>query len=282
MNNRIIYSDNGTLSDFSTDLANYHAGTGTMSFVAAEDAIYIGTYIPINHLYCKVGGIVNSQASVIIVSPWNGSAFVSAAEVIDETSVAGASLAQSGFISWVTDKNELWGRDDTVVSGAEKVTGLGSITIYDRYWLKLTFSADLTASVVLSWVGHLFSDDNSFASEFPDLMRSSNMTSFESGKTDWEEQHVVAAKQLINDIIYQRKIDMVGQILDRRDYELAVNQKVAEIIYTAFGDDYIDQKTEARKEYSSRLNKLFPKVDLNKNARYDVQEQIKVRGKLMR
>lgn len=281
---RIFYSDNGTLTDLSTTLNDFHNNESTFTFVAAEDKLYIGNNLPFNHFKVNMGTTVNAEASVMSIKVWDGSEWDAVAEVIDETAVSGASLAQSGFVTFVPDKNNGWGMDDTVKGDGttEEVTGLGDVKVYDKYWAEISFSANLTASVNLSWVGQIFSDDYDLKDEFPDFMLSNFLTSFESGKTDWQNQHYAAAKVIIKDLIGRKVIQDPNQILCKEDLTMASVQKVASIVYSALGDDFIDQYKAAETEYKTRLSNAYVKVDKNKDGRMSRQEQYPSIGKRYR
>jgi hypothetical protein len=281
MERRIFYSDNGTLTDYSVNLQNFHSGTDAFTFVAAEDAFYIGARMPFNHLYFKMDGTnVNANASVMTVSYWDSGNWRDAVELIDETASSGKSLAQSGYITWTPDKSYGWCREDTNYSG-NSITGLTSVEIYDLYWLKITFSADLTANTAFSWVGQKFSDDNDLGSEYSDLARSTMIAAFETGKTTWEEQHIRAAKIIATDLIANGIIMERDQILDRYDFQFVAVSKVAEIAYGGMGDDYKDDKLIARNEYERRLNAALPRIDKDSNGREDVGEKV-TQGSLYR
>lgn len=281
MKRRIIYSDNDVLYDWSNSLYDQYSLTADFTAVAAEDSIYIGSSLPFNHFYIDISS-ANTGVSALSVEYWGGQEWEDVAELTDNTKVSGKTLGQSGFIEFVPDKNKNWSRDDTVNSSAvEVVDGLGGVTIYDQYWLKLTVSADLSY-VSLNWIGSQFSNDNDLKSEFPDLTRSAVMTAFESGKTDWNEQHRIAAVIIAKDLIAKNIIVDENQILTREDLTLASVQKVASLIYNALGDDYVDQFVAAEKEYLKRLSASYVKVDNNANARIDVQEQRPSVGMLYR
>ena len=266
MINRIIFSDNGTLSDLSTSLDNYLGSTSVIPFVAAEDAIFIGLKFPINHLYFN-SSVANDAASVASVAVWNGNEFTDVVELIDETSSAGVSLAQDGFMTWVPNKQNGWGRDDTVnSSGTERITGLGDITIYDSYWLKMTFSNDLNTLTALSWIGNLFSTDSDLEVEYPDLLNSAVLTGFKAAKANWFEQHVRAAELMMDDMVDQGVIVDKNQILERRQLRPAAICKVAEIIHNSFGQDGDEERRKARSEYAKRIAKRKFAVDTNSNA----------------
>lgn len=266
---RIIYSNNSVLSDVSKSLTDYYSDDETLSIVASEDAIYIGQRMPFNHLYFKMGTVVNAIVSNINIAYWDRQNWIPCAEIMDETSSSGKTLAKSGFITWVPDRNKLWAQQSTN-HNADKVTDLTALNIYDLYWIKITFSVSLTASIKLSWIGNLFSDDNDLGAEFPDLVRSTVMTAFKAGKTTFEEQHYLAAEIVKNDLRSKNVILDQGQILDKNDLKLASVMKCAEIIYSAFGDSYKDNRTDARKEYELRINKSLPKVDTYKTATVEI------------
>jgi len=282
MKNRIFYGDNGTLTDLSTSLSDYHSGTGSCQFVALEDYIYFGSILPFNHLYLKLG-TVNTNSSNLTVDIWDGTSWESAVDLIDETSLAGATFGQSGFITFTPNKNKSWGKEDTVGSnGSEQVTGLGNVTVYDRYWIRLSVSSDFSAGTTLSWAGNLFCKDDDLGSEFPDLMRSNTLAGFEAGKTNWEEQRVRASQIVINDLIDMNIIDSSNQILEKHQLMPACVMKSAEIIFNAFGDDFIDNRNDARKEYRERINKKIFTVDKDRDGNVDDNERLQGQGKLIR
>lgn len=278
--NRVFYSNNGTLTDFSANLNDYHNFNAVIAdFKASEDAFYIGNTVPFNHVYFKLS-VFNSLSSYINVSYWTNKGWISASETIDETMLNAKSLNTSGFVTWSPTKDDTWVSSDTNYKNTT-VTGLTSVVIYDLYWLKITFSADLTPGLTLDWIGQKFSDDDTLGSEFPDLVRPTVMQAWEAGKTSWEEQHVIAADIMAKDMMARGLILERGQILDRFDLDKPSVQKVAEIIYCGLGKDYLDQKLACRKEYETRLNGALPKVDINLNGRVDGTERTQT-GKLYR
>lgn len=255
---RVFYSDNGTLTDLTTDLADYHANSYEFTdFVATQDYLYIGNIAPFNHFYLKV----DSPSSVdtnLTVTYWDGNSWESVVELIDETNA----FKNSGFIYFVPDRNSCWHSEDTNSTG-NSIEGLTSIVVYDKYWIRVAIASDPTDSMSFKWIGQKFSNDNDLGSEFPDLLRTNTLDAFESGKTDWEEQHVRAAEILVSDLISKNIIFSKNQLLDRRSFTLAAVAKTAEIIYRSFGDDYLDQVNSSRILYNERLNKSIYDIDLN-------------------
>lgn len=281
MKPRVIYSAAGTLTDFTVEANDYYARTAAIPVAVTTGFIYIGSYFPFNHFYYKKS-IVNAVSSVMSIHYFdNTRTWRAVVEKTDETAVAGATLAQNGFVSFVPNKNYTWTKSDTVdSSGTEIVTGLGNATIYDLYWLRVSVSATLTAGTKLEWLGNLFSNDEDLASEYPDLVSSASLTAFESGKTSWEEQHVRAAELVIKDLKRMKVINSSSQILDKEDFRLAAVSKVAEIAYTAFGSGFDSQRKEANDEYKLRLNGFTATIDTNENALKELDE-VKTKSVIM-
>lgn len=253
--NRVIFSDNGTLTDISAKLDDYNSGNQSLTITAAEDYLYIGAYYPFNSKYFKLKTVATNVA-VPTIEYWTGSSgWAQAVEVIDET----GGFKNSGYISWVPNKDNGWTREDT-----NKITALYSKVIYDLFWMRVKFSADTV--IDFEWIGEVFSNDFDLGAEFPDLVRTQTLDSFSTGKTNWEHQHVIAAKVVIDDLKAKKIINFKEQILDRKELTLASVQKCAAIIYSSFGDDYADQRKEAELEYQKRLKKDIFNIDTNESA----------------
>jgi hypothetical protein len=267
--NRIIWKDNATLRDLSLSLNDLYTGTETIAFVAAEDAIYIGGDLPFGNRYFEVG-TANTNTASVSVSIWDGNAFSAVAETLDQTSVGGKTLAQSGIISWNIDRDKQFSQEDTT----EDISDLSTLKLYDLYWVKLTFSADLSASTALKYVGFKFARDEDLAGRYPDLNRSDTKTAFSASKTTWNDQHILAAEEIIRDLRKKREIISPNQILDYEVFTQPAVHKVAEIIMNSFGKDFIDQKEQARKDYQTLLNKLSFQVDANADGRLELGEKV--------
>jgi hypothetical protein len=271
VNNRVLYSNNGTIEDFSVALSSYSQGSKAFTYVAGEDYIYIGSRLPFNHIYFKLS-TPSSNIVSMSVQYYDGNAWVNTVEVIDETN----GFTQSGFVQFTPDRQKGWVQKSTNYGG-ETVEGLTTVTIYDLYWVRISFSGNLTAST-LAWVGNLFSNDSDLGTEYPDLVRPNTLTSFKAGKTNWEDQHVRAAQILVDDLINKGIVCGSGQILDWREFTNASIHKVAELAFNAFGDAYIDNTIAARKEYNERLSKRFYRVDKNNDATETSGEMFKPVG----
>lgn len=272
-NQRIIHSDNGTLEDKSVELNAIFTGSATLDLALTDDYLYIGSDLPFNHRWFEVSS-ANAVSSTMSVDIWNGNSWNAAVDVIDQTSSGGKTLAQSGYISWTTDRSESWGQDETT----ENVTGLTTLKIYNMYWVRLKVSASLTGSTAVSYVGHKFASDDDLGGYYPDLVSSTIMDAFETSKTTWNEQHFLAAEEIIQDIRRKRIAWNANQVVNWEQFNLAAIHKVALIIMAAFGDDYKDNRLDAKKAYDEAMNLKVFAVDSNADGHVQDVEKEPHRG----
>jgi len=269
LTNRIIWDDGGVLKDLSVNLNNTVSGTESVTIDFANDAIFVGSLLPFNRKYMRVSS-ANAVASTMSVAYFDGNTFVSAIDVIDETSDGTNTLATSGNLSWKTDKDESsWSRKDT--DDMDPSISLSSLKIYDLYWAKFTFSGN--ASFTFDFLGYKFSDDEDLGVLYPQLNTSNIKTQFESGKTDWETQELEAGLFLFRDLRKRQEIVSADQLLDADQFRHASVYKVAEIIFNEFGDDYDDEYERAGNLYRESFKDTL-KIDKNRNARLERNEAI--------
>lgn len=267
---RIIYSDNGTLSDYSRVLNKFNAETQAFSYVTGQDAIYIGSAYPFSRKFFELSA-VNVSAAVPTIAYWDGVAWRSVVDIQDDTDVSGATLGRSGQLLWTTDKNYLWNEEDTVTpQGTEHITDLGDVTIYERYWLKITFNASF--SFTLQWVGELFLDsDDLLQVHYPDLT-STFAGDFETSKTNFFEQRVLATQLVIAELMAGGHIKAPELLKDLRFLEVATAHKTAEIIYSSSGPSYVDREARAAEKFETLLNKNLISADKDFDGREDREE----------
>ncbi len=268
LNSRVILKHSSTLTDISKSVSDIFA-TASVVNVQAGDELYIGGDMPFNHRHFQLG-VVNDQTAVASVEIWDGSDWNDAVDVQDLTSVSGVSLAQSGILSWSTDKSKGWTREDTT----EDITELSTLKIYNMFWVRVSFSAALKATVTAKYVGHKFSQDSQLAGYWPDLARSAVKTAFSSGKTTWDEQHVLAAEEIIRDLRKLGTIKSANQINNWEIFTEASIHKVAEIVFTAFGEAKAETRKVAADRYEAAFNQLhFPDIDSNEDGHKDIEEK---------
>lgn len=280
VNNRVIWDDNGTLRDISVNMSNFNNPTEAIDFVAAEDAIYLASDLPFNHRYFDVA-VANEEDAAPLISIWNGTSWESAVDVVDHTALeAGVTLSRSGIISWVTDRNKTWAKESTT----ENMADLATLKIYDMYWVRLKFTADLTESdpsampdpivgTTLRYVGHKFSMDTDLNGRYPALARTDMKTAFSSGKTSWHEQTIIAAEEIIKDLRKAYTLVSPAQLFNWEILTDASIHKTAEVIFNSFGDDYADNRDKAHDDYDEAMNIPSFHVDKNASGRLDACEK---------
>lgn len=263
---RFFFKD-GSNQDCTTVLNDYNNGSLAIVAAVAPCHLYVGSRSPINSIHIKMQTPATPAGNSLVAHYWTQSGWVTAVETTDETN----GFSASGKVSWTPNRDNAWKISSTNYQ-SEVVTGLEAFNVYDLYWTKITLSSG-TLDAVFAWAGDIFSNDNDLAAEFPDLVRSNVLTSFKTGKTSWEEQHIKATEVVINDLIDKGIILEGGQIINPEEYRGASVMKCAEIIFRSFGDGYLDRANEARAEYIRRLDKRKPNVDRNNNATDDVVER---------
>jgi len=245
--------------------------------IETTDSIYIASDFPLNHFYIKMGSVKNVLNAAMSISYWGGEGWKPAVNVNDYTD----GLSISGFVEFTPNRDAAWVKESTNSNG-QSIDELSSITVYDKYWTKISFNVPLTPSIEIEWIGNIFSNDEDLFSEYPIFNDSTFLTAFEAGKTTWEEQHVKAAGLIIQDM--KRKGIIIGpeQILDRSLMSPASVCKTAEIIFNSFGSDYATQKQNARQEYDVRMDLSKFVVDTNNNAIVDSIDVVTKQGWLSR
>ena len=277
-NTRIIFSDNGTLIDYTHELTNFREHSATLPIIAAEDAIYIGSRLPFNHLYFDIG-TQNNQNSNMKVQVWWARAWHDVFDLFDGTKLNSHTLSRDGFICWTPDDWKGW---DSWSRNENSNIEIKNLNIFDLYWAKITFTNDLHASTSINYVGHKFSEDLQLYSYYPDLNNQALKTAFATGKTTWDEQHFQAGEEIIAYLNSTGVITTKDQILDFILFEKASIHKVAEIIYFGLGKDYVQHMIRARTKFKEAMELKSLRVDLNSNATLSLCEMSNNVGELYR
>lgn len=250
--------------DISEEVNDFRTGHHDFSYVSG-DYLYVGSIVPFNNLWIEMD-IKNNVAATLSVDVWWGRQWKPVVDLYDGTNA----LFNTGRIVWNIEIDQGWDSERE----SEDVTGLTGTKIYHMYWARLSWSNSLKANTALHYIGQKFSNDDVLASYYPDLTLSNLKEQFETGKTTWDEQHYMASELIIMDLKKRGVIVSRGQILDYSDFEQAACHKLAEIVYTAFGPSYFEQRAEAAKYYEKTLPIPFAKVDRTGDARLDPVERI--------
>ena len=146
----ILHDDNSVFSDFSNELVGFDRDSASLTFVAAEDSIYVGFYKPINVFYAEFT-TPNTNAATLAVKYWNGSAFTAVDGLHDDTD----GFTRSAFVKW--DRNQ----ENASEVQDEATTTINSTVLY---WYKIDLSVDSSA-MVIAGLNIVFSDDQDLKRE---------------------------------------------------------------------------------------------------------------------
>ena len=276
---RIIFSNNGVLTDLSITLNDADEGTYVPGIVAAEDYLYVASPMPFNHKWFQLGTVVNAASSAIAVHLWHDNAWQAAADVMDYTSTSGATLAKSGVVQFRPEiESGGWTRQRL----SSEVTGIEALEIYNMYWVRFSFSQNLTAGTVLKYVGQRFSKDTDLYAEYPDLNNTVLLSNWASGKTTWDDQHALAANRIIQKLISSNIIYDSNEILDWELFTEASVHKTAEIIYAGLGPSMLENRKIAIEKYDKAINMSYFNADKNGDAVLDDYEKRRTTAEMSR
>lgn len=263
---RIIH--NGV--DVSLSLSDFRSGTYAMSYVAGQ-YIYIGANAPFNNVWIDMATHASPTAGAPVVEVWWNSSWTPVVDVLDQTN----GMLNDGRISWSIDILKGW-----QIETYSQTVGLSGTNIYNRFWLRLSWSGSFSRT--LNYVGQKFSDDLVFKSHYPDLMQAQILDGYEAGKTDWQEQHFMAAEMILEDLQTRNIIKAQGEVYDWQKFETTSCHKVASIIMQAMGKAYIESKALADKAYNASLDRKFLNIDSNQDGHLSKIESSSTQGWLSR
>jgi hypothetical protein len=264
--NRVVYSDNGVLTDYT--LAAQNSDVIPLELVAAEDWVYMGQHFPFNSFFFDVN-TANSNASAVEVQVWDGEQFVPAVDILDETSVSGVSLSRSGTIIFAPDRDEDWNRTlDTEDTDAPPA--LSGLRIYNLYWMRFRFSADLSAGTAINKIGYRFATSEQLYAIDPDLDQYLN--SWDSGKQNWDEQLQKASERVASDLKNRGIILHRGQILRLDEVSQATVHAALRLIYTPLGPDFEFRLNEAKAQYDMLIQNGRFTLDWDRDGTEDSAE----------
>jgi len=235
----------------SSDVSLDNQGSGTVSMDGTV-SLYLGKRIPFNNFFMWLD-TVNSNSVSMTIEYWGGSDWTSTVDLLDDTE----GMTKTGVVQFSPNKKVRWSVvSDT--SDGNAPSELSSFTIYDLYWLKITFSGALSAGTLLQQLTYKFTTQEEV--EIKDNDISEFLTSF--GQTDWLPQILNASIEVAQDFKKKKLIIDEGQILRFDDVFILTAYKTLFIIYLNLGDSY----KERRKEIADLYEKAWTGVyTLDKN-----------------
>lgn len=256
-------------TDLSILVNDFRAGAAAFAYQAGQ-YLYVGSEVPFTNLWIEPKpGAVNALASVASVDLWWGHQWVAAVDVLDTTALAGASLAQAGRLMWQVDRFKGW----DIENESRRIDGLSGTYIYDFYWARIAWSANLTPATELNYVGQKFCSDVEIVSYYPDLQNAALKQSFVSTKTTWDEQAYMASGAVVRDLVARNLIFSRGQIIDFSIFEEAACHKVAELVYGALGQAFEENRKSARRAYDEAMKRGSFRIDTNLDGKLEPGEK---------
>lgn len=265
---RVIYGDNGTLTDYSLDNQN-HASTVPSALVTGEDYIYIAKYWPFNNFYIQVN-TANDVASTMSIEHWDGSQWRQAVDVLDGTKSSTASLAQNGIVQFTPDKDYSWNVVDDTSRTQNTPTELRTLKIYDMYWIRISFNASLKAGSKLNTISYAFTRHQQLTNL--DVTVNDYLTAFGAGKTSWDNEIMTASEQVLDHMRFMGTLRHEGQIIRFDTVSMATDYKTLSLIYSQLGVSYKDKRDYFEEMFRKTIGSGALTIDKNNDARVDKQE----------
>lgn len=248
-NNVVLTKISGVIEDITFKVTDLNH-TGIDLTLTASDSIFIGSELPFNSIYFRLGTKVNNNAASLGVTYYSGNGFTSFIRKLDGTNV----FAKSGVMNLIaTDTVAPSSQDTRNIAELDNIDGY-----YGLYWTKITPSATLD-QVTLKYVGQLFlENDSTLYIEYPELSNQQFFKAFGlidgKNKTDWLDQRLLATDRVIADLTAKGHVVSGSQFLDWRVMKDATIHKCAELIYKSQGQRYKEDWVAANNSYLRALD----------------------------
>jgi hypothetical protein len=271
LDQRIFFYDASATSwtDYTVELNEWKNGKNVTLTFEAGDYLYISTFLPFNHKFFRffTPSVANRPPRVQLLnapSEWS-----SVVDTIDYTS----GMRQSGVIQWTPNFDKNWG---LVTDSSRDIDALsGGPTVYDSYWMRMSFAQ--TTTCTLSYIGQRFSSDYDLFMEYPLLQNQQILAGWETGKTNWEDQHLLSALYIAKDMRQRNIVLSDNQILDIASLRSPAVHKTAHIIYSGLGArNYAEEIKLAAENFNRSMTLDKWRTDVNANARLDRSEKVLV------
>lgn len=259
----VLHDNNSIFADLTNEMIDFTRGTASLTFITAEDSIYIGFSKPINTFFVEMS-TVNANSATMTLKYYNGTAFTAAAGFFDDTNA----LFRSGFVSW--DRNQT---DETVTT----------INTVELFWYKLDLNADSSA-LVLKGLNIVYSDDQDLKREIFEINKF-----LPSGETSHILSHVAARDEIIQslradgrykeDLSTGRLKDITAfDLLDISQVKLASTYLVLAKIYMASSDSVDDihmvKHGIYRSLYNGAMKTMYLNIDEDNDGISDYEEEL--------
>ncbi len=268
----IFFDNNTSFEDMSITLLTYLEKTHTVDFVAADDKLYFGRRKPFNTIYVEMS-TVNTNASTMTVKFFDEttSTFIAVTDLVDET----FGLTQSGFIQF---KNP-----NTSASEPWTTNAINSTT---KYWIQISFSADLLSTTAIQGMNLVFSDDDDMKGIHPGVENY-----LRTGTSSFILHHQSARDWIINSLRRDGKLKVQlgdsgdGLIADLDVWDVHLPEQVnrwsvflaLHSLFKQLGTQPDDQFNEMAKNYLTLAGEAkdvyYLSLDLDDDGTMDIEER---------
>lgn len=259
----VLHDDNSSFADYSNEMVDYSRGTASVTYVAAEDSIYVGFEKPISVFYIEMG-TVNTTSPSLTLKYYNGTSFTDVDGLHDDTN----GLKRSGFVRW--DRNQT----------DEAKTTVNSV---ETYWYKMDLSIDSSA-MVINGLNIVFSDDQDLKRELFEINRY-----LPSNESSHILSHVAARDEIIQelradgkykeDLSTGRLKDITAfDLLDISQVKLASTYLALSKIFFSVSDDsddiYMEKHNRYRSLYNKSMKTMYLNIDEDNDGISDIEEEL--------
>ena len=258
----------GTFTDITVQVNEWNNGKTAQIDLDPGDFIYIASFLPFNHKFLQFETPLEDPIAPIIElcagrAEWN--------EVADQLDYT-IGMTASGILQWTPQYDEkgwgIIGRSTTEVDALALAP-----VIYHSYWMRISFPESV--SFELKYIGQKFSSDVDLFEEYPNLRQTAILSGWATGKTDWDDQHLLAATYISKEMVQRGLIFTNNQILDISTLRNPAVHKAASIIYSGLGaKNYEAEIKLAAQNFETAMTQKIFQVDLNANAVKDRGEVI--------
>lgn len=261
-----ILLDTGTVADKS--LENQDDSLNTTVALTSSHYIYVAQRFPFTNLFLH-SHVANSNASILSVQYWDGTAWRDGVDMLDGTATSGVTLAKSGIVQWSVNKLYGWQRvNDTTDSNSPDE--LSAFTIYNSFWCRFKVSASLSGTTAFKEITYAFTSSQELKKI--DVEIDSFFSAFASGKTDWITEILTASKMVVTDLKRLGFICAPGQVIELDDVYMAATLKTLELVYFNLGPSYKEKLDKVRSEYQAALNIQRLTLDKDADGKLDLSE----------
>ena len=248
---KILFSDNGVYTDYSDQLRRWTADTMEKNLVKNEDYILIGCPHSFASRFILMDGTnVNEIVSQMNIEYYYGNNnWRSVKNIADETSIAGATCAKTGFISW--DLPDDWVRCQ-IDNKPELPYGTTSNDGHGFYWVRISASETLTIGMAIKWLGVIWTNQEFLLGRWSEVLDSDYLP---NGKTDWYEMIELSTRDVADDLNIQNIIDYEMQAKDISELANLTALKTLVNILLPFRSS--EALTEMRKEFKDQYTKAL-------------------------